>query len=116
MTKKEFKQKRPLIIAVDCDGTLWLKDVKYPATGTPRMDIIEKVKQLKRNGAFIILWTCRASKDYGPVKEFCKVHSIEYDVINKNYEHYKSGFAKRKIYADWYLDDQAISFNDFLKL
>ena len=85
MTLKEFNQKRPFILAVDCDGTLWLKDMKFPGCGTPRNDVIEKVKKFKKDGAYIILWTCRSVSQLEPVRAFCKEHGIVYDAINKNY-------------------------------
>jgi hydroxymethylpyrimidine pyrophosphatase-like HAD family hydrolase len=114
MTKKEMRRKQPFIVAVDCDGTLWFKNAKYPACGGPRIFVIEKVKQLKKLGAYIILWTCRADSELVPVRQFCKQHGIIYDAINQNYKRYSGGFAKRKIFAHYYIDDQAMSPEEFL--
>jgi len=113
MTEKEIRQKRPFIIAVDCDGTLWKKDVKYPGCGTPNRKRIEQVKRFKAAGAIVLLWTCRGEKDLEPVKVFCKEQGIIYDAINKNYKRYANGFASRKIFADRYIDDQMLSLEEF---
>jgi len=116
MTKKEYKQKRPLVIAVDCDGTLWKRDKKYPECGTPRKEIIKQVNAFKKAGAIIILWTCRGTKAIEIMKAFCKEQDIAYDAINRNYRRFSKGFAKRKIFADYYVDDQMFSPDDFSKL
>jgi hydroxymethylpyrimidine pyrophosphatase-like HAD family hydrolase len=116
MTNKEYKQKRPFIIAVDCDGTIWKRDVKFPGCGTPRQEIIDQIKKFKKAGAVIILWTCRGSKTLEPVIAFCKEQGIVYDAINKNYKSFTNGFAKRKIFAHYYIDDQMFSPEQFAKL
>ena len=108
--------KKKLILAVDCDGTLWHKDVKYPACGTPKFDIIEQVKLFKKKGAKIILWTCRSPNDLEPVIEFCKKYKIKYECINSNCEFYHKSFAYRKIFAHYYIDDQNLSLDDFKTL
>ena len=45
------------IIAVDFDGTLCVN--KFPEIGEPITDMIEYIKNRKKNGDKIILWTSR---------------------------------------------------------
>ena len=48
------------IIAVDFDGTLC--ENKYPKIGEPNEQIIAYIRGMKKLGARLILWTCRAGK------------------------------------------------------
>ena len=115
----------PFILAVDYDGTLF--ESSYPEKGAPKQDIIDKVKEFKRHGAEIALWTCRSE---GQVLEEaiqrCKEVGIELDAVNDNVpsqkrymeEQKKKGamFALRKIFADFYLDDYAYNLEHFLSI
>ncbi len=89
-----------MIIAVDFDGTLC--EYKNPGIGAPRLDIIEKVKNLAKNNT-IILWTCRRGKALKDAVRWCKNFGIVFNAINKNVNGIKTS---RKIYADLYIDDK----------
>lgn len=112
-------------IAIDFDATLTV-DHGFPDIGAPRMWLIEKAIAWRRKGHKLILWTCR--EDISPDEkcfwsprnylteavEWCREHGLEFDAINQNiYEvthpDYKFG---RKPFADFYIDDSAVVFND----
>lgn len=105
------------ILAMDYDGTMFEGQV-YGELGTPRMDIINKVKEFQKTGLCeVILWSCR---DAGPLQEAinrCKEYGIEFDSVNSNslsqVMHMRRAlqkgqvFATRKIFADVYIDDRS---------
>ena len=94
-------------IAVDFDGTL-VEEADWPAFGPPRLDIVEKVKQLKAQGHTLILWTCRTDKPLINALEYCsQVLGIDFDYVNQS--------NPRKISADYYIDDRALSPKEFLE-
>lgn len=120
-----MKQKY-LTIAVDFDGTLVTN--KYPDIGEPlqgftfNRTLIEEMKLLRTHGHKVILWTCRNAKALEDAVSFCKEHGLEFDAINDDLEENKVGWEEslewwrksgkaRKIYADIYLDDRALSID-----
>ena len=58
------------IIAVDFDGTLCRN--KWPKIGEPNGELIRYLKEEKKQGARLILWTCREGKQLEEALEFCK--------------------------------------------
>jgi hypothetical protein len=113
------------ILACDFDGTLF--SGSYPEKGEPKLDIIEKVKEFKKYGSEIILWTCRESRPLEEAIERCKEYGLEFDAINENapselaymkkkYSNEGEIFATRKIYADFYLDDKSHNLDFFLDI
>ena len=108
---------RKLVFAVDFDGTL-VKDA-YPAIGEPNMLVINKIKELQSLGHEVILWTCRENNDLVPVLEFCDALDLHFKYINCNPEYRIKQFDGkdcRKIGADYYIDDKALSIYDFINL
>lgn len=99
--------RRPRIIAVDFDGTLCVN--KYPAIGEPKAHVIESVKEFKRNGDIIILWTCRVGDDLKAAIDWCERQGIVFDYVNRNTDQNIAfyGNDSRKINADVYLDNKA---------
>jgi len=112
-------------IAVDFDGTLTTKQI-FPAIGEPRLWMIEQVKKWKKQGHQIVLWTCRTDIYDGDISvwktgnhltdavEWCKQFGLEFDahnenVLEKTLTKHKFG---RKVFADFYVDDSAVIFND----
>ena len=95
------------IIAVDFDGVL-VED-EYPGIGHAIAENIKFVKELKKQGNKIILWTCRSGKQLDDACLFCYRHGIKFDAINSNLPETieKYGNDSRKITADIYLDDKA---------
>ena len=96
------------IIAVDFDGTLC--ESKYPEIGAPRTDVIERLLQEQREGALVILWTCRRGEDLAAAVYWCAERGIVFEAINENLISIvkKFGGDPRKIYADEYWDDRAV--------
>lgn len=95
-----------MIIAVDFDGTLC--EYKNPGIGAPKMDVINKVRELGKEN-YLILWTNRRGKALKDAINWCKYYNIIFNRVNKNAPGKKSS---RKIYADLYIDDKAINVED----
>lgn len=99
-----------MIIAVDFDGTL-CRSV-WPGIGEPNMSVICYIKERKRRGDKLILWTCREGKRLEEAVEWCKAHGLEFDAVNENLPEMKRKFGNdpRKIFASEYWDDKAVGF------
>lgn len=97
------------IIAIDYDGTIALNS--YPGVGEPNWAIINKAKEEQAKGATLILWTCREGKELDVAVDACSEWGLYFDVVNENppsrQELWQSN--PRKIYADEYWDDHAVS-------
>lgn len=103
-----------LIIAIDFDGTITAKTA-YPELGEPNMKVIKAIKNAKKQGARIVLWTNR--QDNNPevpntlteVVEFCKQNGVTFDAVNSNLPEVIEIFPNdtRKITADYYIDDKS---------
>lgn len=101
--KREFTK----IIAVDFDGTL-CQD-RYPDIGAPT-PLLKKAIEEQKNGAAIIMWTCRKGALIDKAVEWCAAHGLVFDAINANLpENIREygGMDTRKVYADEYWDDKA---------
>ena len=98
------------VIAVDFDGTLCVN--KWPNIGEPNTALIEQLIEEQRNGAQIILYTCREQRMQREAVKWCKEQGLKFDAVNRNIPEriraYK--FDPRKISADVYIDDRAASF------
>ena len=104
-------------VAIDFDGCLC--ENTFPEIGKPYLKVIEKAKELKKQGELIILWTCREDcpeRDYlTEAVEFCRKHGLEFDYINENPTvpwRNKQGGMNRKIVAHEYWDDRAVVVRD----
>jgi hypothetical protein len=108
---------RKYTIAVDFDGTLC--NHEYPEIGAEREWLIETLKELRKSGHKLIMWTCRENlPDRGYLTEaveFCKERGLEFDAVNENIVDY-GGLGARKIVADLYLDDKSAFFDDITKM
>ena len=114
------------IIAIDFDGTLTLDGNSYPLIGEPRLWLINKAKLWKSQGHKLILWTCRTDVEptdranYSTGKyltdavNWCSNYGLTFDSVNANLTEAKYPNIKqsRKVYADIYLDDKSVHFND----
>ena len=119
-----METKMPFRLAIDYDGTLF--QGSWPQKGAPKWDIIDKVKEFKEHGAEIILWTCREDKSLKEAVERCKEVGLEFDAINENSKSQKEYleskaaqgeiFATRKIFADFYVGDDAMNLQIFLSI
>ena len=97
------------IIAVDFDGTLC--ENIWPEIGAPLQTVINYILDEQKNGAKLILWTNRNGELLDEAVGWCMEHGIIFDAVNENLpEHIeKFGNDSRKIFADMYIDDKAIS-------
>lgn len=104
-----------MIIAVDFDGTLCTN--KYPQIGEPNKQLFQILINKQKAGDIIILNTCRHGVFLEQAIDFCKSNGLNFEYVNCNTE---EGIAKfgdcRKIGADIYIDDKAISPAAYVEL
>ena len=93
------------IIAVDFDGTLAYGT--YPQIEKPNLKLIHWLKEQKKNGCKLILWTMREDENLERAVKFCSAYELEFDAINDNLESMKKTYGNnpRKIFCDYYIDD-----------
>lgn len=96
------------IIAVDFDGTIC--ENKHPDIGHPYAVTIERLKKEQREGARLILWTCRTGAELLAAIAACFSWGLKFDAVNENLAEHVEAFGgdTRKIYADEYWDDRAV--------
>lgn len=101
--------KRERIIAVDFDGCLC--ENAWPGIGEAKQDVIDALLLRQKSGAKIILWTCRVDEQLSAAVRWCTRHGIVFDAINENLPVNVAAFGNdcRKVYADEYWDDKAVS-------
>lgn len=97
------------IIAVDFDGTLCVNN--WPDIGEPNIALIEWLKQESLIGNKLILWTCRTDEMLKQAEVWCADHGLYFDAINVNIPESIELFGSdcRKVFADIYIDDKALS-------
>ena len=94
------------IIAVDFDGTLC--ENKWPDIGAPNTELIGYLKDQQKNGAKLILWTCRSRRTLKAALKWCKEQGLIFDAVNENLKSVIKSFGSdtRKIFATEYIDDK----------
>ena len=99
---------RPIIIAVDFDGCLCKN--AWPEIGEARSDIIHALLERQKQGAKIILWTCRVGEHLAAAVQWCADHGITFDAVNSNLPANVAAFGNdcQKVFADEYWDDKAV--------
>ena len=97
------------VYAVDFDGTL--AETRFPKIIGPHKKMIAAIKLLKAQGHKIILWTSRSGEDLEMAVEWCKEQGLIFDSVNEPLPEQLArwGNDTRKIYADVYIDDRAIT-------
>ena len=97
-------------IAVDFDGTLC--ENKYPKIGAANTALIDQLKEEKKNGTALILWTCRQGKQLEAAVRWCKKQGLTFNTVNQNLKERIRAFHgdTRKISADIYIEDRAAIF------
>ena len=97
-------------IAVDFDGTLCTN--KWPGIGEPNTALIGQLIEEQKNGAAIVLFTCRNKKGLREAVNWCKKQGLIFDEVNKNTRERIKLYKEdgRKISADIYIDDRAAVF------
>lgn len=101
------------VFAVDFDGTL-CKSI-WPEIGEPNFSLIEWIKEKRREGNKIILWTCREGKLLDEALAWCKDKGLEFDAVNDNTPELIKLFGNnpRKVSADYFIDDKNWKGIDF---
>jgi hypothetical protein len=98
-----------MILAIDFDGTI-VHD-QFPGIGQIRKNAKEVINQLKSEGYYIIIWTCRTQERGAEAEEFLIENGIHFDQINQscpaNVEKF-TGIDTRKVFADLYIDDKGL--------
>ena len=97
------------IIAVDFDGTLC--ENAWPGIGEARCGVIDYVLRQQMTGAKVILWTCRRNERLEEALRWCAARRLSFDAVNENLPEIIERFGGdcRKVYADEYLEDKALS-------
>lgn len=103
------------IYAVDFDGTLC--NNLYPKIGTAKQEVIDKLIKLKEENHNLILWTCRTGEELEDAVDWCIEKGLEFDAVNENIDEVKEDYDEdsRKVVATYYLDDKALTINEFLE-
>ncbi len=105
-----------MIIAVDFDGTLC--DDKFPEIGKPNLKLINRLIFLQENMSVeLLLWTCRCGDSLQDAIDWCADFGLHFDGVNDNSITNKELYdiEGRKIFADIYIDDRAMSPSDFIE-
>lgn len=99
---------RERIIAVDFDGCLCKN--AWPDIGEAKQNVIDRLLLRQKQGAKIILWTCRVGERLDAAVKWCADHGIVFDTINENLPSMVATFGNdcRKVYADEYWDDKSV--------
>lgn len=106
------QQNKKLILAVDLDNTLIYSEKKtYKITGI-NIELLNRLKILQMNGHKLIAWTVRDKTLLSDAIEYIKGYGLIFDKINNNVIYLSNS---KKIYADYYIDDRAITPEEFLK-
>ena len=71
------------IVAVDFDGTITMKD-EYPKIGEMNMVAIQYLKQYKKLGGKLILFTCRSGLSLLHAITKCESYGLTFDAVNSD--------------------------------
>ena len=98
-----------MIIAVDFDGTI-VED-KYPQIGKERPFAVATLKQLMKDGHYLILWTVRKGEKLDDAVKWCEDRGIRFFAVNKDYAYDELDqlHHSRKIKADLFIDDRSVT-------
>jgi len=94
-----------MTIAVDFDGTI--VEHEYPKIGRPIPFAIETLRELQKDGHFLILWTVREGALLEEAVEYCRTRNVEFYAINETYpgERSEENYS-RKLTVDLFIDDR----------
>lgn len=101
-----------MIVAVDFDDTLSFAE--YPGISLDLV-AVNIMRQAKKNGHQLILWTCRHDEPLDMAVLACTQNGLQFDAINENEPEQQRLWMERtgeknfspKVYADIYIDDKA---------
>lgn len=96
------------VIAIDFDGCI--SENRWPDCGRPNLPLIAEALREQKNGAKLILWTCRSDQDLANAVEYCRRFGLEFDAVNENVPERTNAYTNdcRKVWADEYWDDRAV--------
>ena len=96
---------RPIIFAVDFDGTLCTN--AWPGIGEPNLDLIARCRAWKADGHKLILYTMREGPLLDEAVAWCRRFGIEFDAVNDNLPEMQALYRNnpRKVFANFYIDD-----------
>lgn len=97
------------IIAIDFDGCL--VENRWPEIGEPKQDVIDAALREQKEGAALILWTCRTGRHLTEAVTFCHALGLDFDAINDNLPDLVKAYDGsncRKVVATEYWDDHAV--------
>ena len=77
----------------------------FPEVGEEMPGAVKTLRDLKRAGHKIILWTCRTGRYLCEMILWCDGNGVPFDQVNCNVFN-AEGFAMPKVYADVYIDDR----------
>lgn len=97
----EWKQHKSLIVAYDYDNTV----NDYHKKGYSYNDVIELLRECKKNGFHLIVFTSCNEDRFPEIKSNLEENNIPYDSINETPEYIP--FKGRKVYFNILLDDRA---------
>lgn len=103
------QEERRLVTAVDFDGTLFTD--AWPNIGEPIWPIINYIKKRQAEGRIIKFNTNRSGEPLAHAICACHSVGIDFDAINENLpgEIERFGNDCRKLIADEYIDDKAVT-------
>lgn len=97
-----------MIIAIDFDGTICRG--QYPNIDGLQPDAKQYIQELKADGHYIIIYTCRCGDYLTQAINWLLENEIPFDRVNDNepqsIEMYKNN--SRKVYAHVYVDDKQV--------
>jgi hypothetical protein len=97
-----------MVIAVDFDGTI--VEHEFPDIGPLKQGAVDALKAFKKAGHQIVIWTCRKGEEERQLRSFLKEKKIPFDTVNTPVPGFDLG--TRKIYADIYIDDKGLRFQE----
>ena len=96
-------------VAIDFDDTIAVND-RWPDIGPPKEGVRDALKALSSKYE-IIIYTCRTNlkseyrtESIAAIQEYMKYYDLPYDRLDLGLE--------GKVFADFYIDDKAIAFED----
>ena len=105
------------VIAIDFDGTLSMG--KYPACGPANTKLVELLKRLMADPSevrpYYVLWTSRTAAELEKAVIWCGEQGLKFDGINKPPKETAADYT-RKMWADLYVDDRAMTPENFMAL
>jgi hypothetical protein len=96
-----------LVVTVDFDGII-VKQA-FPEVGETNHFVVQCLKKIQGNGAYLILNTCRWGDHLDAALDRCSSLGLEFDAVNENLDHMIRKWGEcRKLGGHLYIDDRDI--------